>query len=73
MSIKLIKYYKDDEKGAGSMCNSVEELANIYAKEQINDTLIDIAKNGIKQGLTDEQIASLTGLTPETVHDLSVN
>lgn len=52
------------------MCNSVEELANIYAKEQINDTLIDIAKNGIKQGLTDEQIASLTGLTPETVHDL---
>lgn len=67
---EAIKYYKDDEKGAGSMCNSVEELANIYAKEQINDTLIDIAKNGIKQGLTDEQIASLTGLTPETVHDL---
>lgn len=70
MSIKLIKYYKDDEKGAGSMCNSVEELANIYAKEQINDALIDVAKNLIIQGLSDEQIALATGLTPEAVHDL---
>lgn len=70
MSIKLIKYYKDNEKGAGSMCNSVEELANIYAKEQINDALIDVAKNLIIQGLSDEQIALATGLTPEAVHDL---
>lgn len=70
MSIKLIKYYKDDEKGAGSVCNSVEELANIYAKEQINDALIDVAKNLIIQGLSDEQIALATGLTPEAVHDL---
>lgn len=65
-----LNYYKDDEKGAGSMCNSVEELANIYAKEQINDALIDVAKNLIIQGLSDEQIALATGLTPEAVHNL---
>lgn len=65
-----LNYYEDDEKGAGSMCNSVEELANIYAKEQINDALIDVAKNLIIQGLSDEQIALATGLTPEAVHNL---
>ena len=63
---EAIKYYKDDEKGAGSVCNSVEELAKLYADERI----IGIVNNLIKQGLTDEQIASATGLTPEAVHDL---
>lgn len=48
------------------MCNSVEELAKLYADERI----IGIVNNLIKQGLTDEQIASATGITPETVHNL---
>ena len=48
------------------MCNSVEELAKFYADERI----IGIVNNLIKQGLSDEQIALATGLTPEAVHDL---
>lgn len=53
-------------KGAGSVCNSVEELAKLYANERI----IGIVNNLIKQGLTDEQIALATGITPEAVHNL---
>ena len=48
------------------MCTSVEELAKLYADERI----IGIVNNLIKQGLTDEQIALATGITPEAVHNL---
>lgn len=49
-------------KGAGSVCNSVEEL--------VNKKVTDIVNKLIKLGLSDEQIVSATGLTPEAVHDL---
>ena len=57
-----LNYYKADEKGAGSVCNSIEEL--------VNKKVTDIVNKLIKLGLSDEQIVSATGLTPEAVHDL---
>ena len=55
-------------------CKIVEEYADkkvkIAVDDAVKDTLIDVAKNLILAGLSDEQIAMSTKLSPEEINAL---
>lgn len=55
-------------------CKIVEEYADkkvkIAVDDAVKDTLIDVAKNLILSGLSDEQIAMSTKLSPEEIKAL---
>ena len=68
---KVVKYFKEDEKGTQNMCTIVEEYAREYAKEYAEEReeerVRDIARKLIAIGLGDEEIAKTTSLSFDEV------
>ena len=63
-----VRYFKEDEKGVGSMCKAVEDLC----REEKYETTVEIVKRMFALGkLTIEEIENVSGLTLEEVKELA--
>lgn len=65
------RYFKQDEKGAASMCKVLEDMRNEVAKETEWQTKVDITLRLLKMGLSYEQIAEAANLTVEQVKEIA--
>lgn len=68
---QAMKYFKEDEKGVGKVCNLVEKYAEEYAKEYAKEQAEYFARYLILQGKDVTEIALVTHLTEEEVKELS--
>ena len=74
---RAMKYFKEDEKGVGKVCNLVEEYAKEYAKKfedsqkEKKDQAEGFARYLIQEGKDVTEIAFVTHLTEEEVKELS--
>ncbi|MGN0493354.1 MAG: hypothetical protein ACI4F7_06875 [Acutalibacteraceae bacterium] len=65
-----VKYFKEDERGRGSMCKIMEDLQKAAQIEERNDIAVNLLKIG---KLSVSEIAESTGLTVEEVENIKKN
>lgn len=61
-----MRYFKESESGVAKVCATVEK----YAEKREKVKAVKIAKNLIKMGMSNEDIATATRLTEEEIDEL---
>ena len=67
---QAMQYFKEDRNGVSEVCTLVEEFAEKRAEDRAKEKVIDVAKELISLGISNDVIVKATHLTEEEVEAL---